>query len=191
MCGRYVIEEDASVDLSEIYAQIGERHPEAVLKRGEIFPTDTVPLLGTGGGRLTAFPGSWGLPSSHEGRVLINARAETVECKPMFAEHFLNRRCVVPTSGYFEWSAQKYKYRLNLPKHRTLYLAGCYGMVGGTPHFLILTTLPSASVARIHDRMPLILPSGALLPWVNDLSFAKRYLDTAMPDLCIRSAMGS
>ena len=33
----------------------------------------------------------------------FNARAETVESKPVFRDAFKRTRCLIPMSGYYEW----------------------------------------------------------------------------------------
>src|SRR5690242_10474494 len=50
----------------------------------------------------------WGLlfgpgKQGHE-QYSINARAESVESRPTFAEAFTHRRCAIPASGFYEWA---------------------------------------------------------------------------------------
>jgi putative SOS response-associated peptidase YedK len=40
------------------------------------------------------------------GNRLINARAETVRDKPAFRSALRHRCCLIPASGFHEWSAQ-------------------------------------------------------------------------------------
>jgi putative SOS response-associated peptidase YedK len=47
------------------------------------------------------------------------------------------------------------------------------------PAAAILTTTPRGVAARVHDRMPLILPANALTAWLDP---ASRYRDLLQPD---------
>ena len=55
----------------------------------------------------------WGyqLPST----LVINARAETALEKPLFRESVRSRRCLIPSTGFYEWDGQKRKYLFTLP----------------------------------------------------------------------------
>ena len=55
MCGRYVAENDTSIDMGALYRELRMSYPGINLKSGEIFPTETVPLLCQARG---AFPSS-------------------------------------------------------------------------------------------------------------------------------------
>ena len=76
MCGRFFLaDSDNSGELRSIIDQLNRRG--ATVKTGEIFPTDTVPVLANNRNRrVMPFPMQWGytLP---DGRLLINARSET------------------------------------------------------------------------------------------------------------------
>ena len=85
MCGRFFLaDSDNSGELRGIIDQLNRRG--ATVKTGEIFPTDTVPVLANNRNRrVVPFPMQWGytLP---DGRLLINARSETAGEKPLFQD---------------------------------------------------------------------------------------------------------
>lgn len=181
MCGRYITEEDESVDMKELYNVIRGSNPGIFLKSGEIFPTDTVPILCNR--EYTPTPGTWGFESFKNKGVLINARAESVTEKPTFAKCFLNNRCIVPTNGYYEWSRSKVKYRFNIPNSNMVYLAGIFRYSSDGIRFVILTTSANDSVYSIHHRMPLILNSNSAEAWMHSAKDASDCLHMQMPSL--------
>lgn len=191
MCGRYTIEEDDSVDLRVLYEELRISHPFATVKSGEIFPADTVPLLCFGGLNRPLCPavGVWGFPKATGGTsVIINARAETAADRPRFRECFSRRRCVVPTSGYFEWSSENVKHKFSFPDSPVTYLAGLWTLDPIGARFVVLTTNANPSVSSVHNRMPVILPPNALTDWVRNTDFAVDYLRKTMPPLFCRPA---
>ena len=173
MCGRYYIEIDDS-ELEEIVREAEKRVKEypgqiTLKTAGEIFPTDTVPVLTSPG---ICAPMKWGF-ISFKGSPVINARSETALEKPMFQKAMLERRCLIPASGYYEWrveegKSKKTKYRIHLPGE-CMYFAGCFRQEKGSalPHFVILTKQASESISVIHDRMPLILPTANAESWFS------------------------
>ncbi|MBQ9150895.1 MAG: SOS response-associated peptidase [Clostridia bacterium] len=190
MCGRYVAEEDQSIDLRALYRAVRISYPDVILKSGEIYPTDTVPLLA--GTRLTPTPASWGFPGFDGKGVIINARAETAAEKPAFRAAFRQGRCIIPATAYFEWNTAKEKHRFAPSDGGLLYLAGLCRMTPDGLRFVILTT-PSAPVydaAAIHPRMPVLLPPLSVDDWMRDSVFAARYLQApavgAVPLNCVK-----
>ena len=187
MCGRYVIEEDGSVDIRALYEELAVTAPSARLKRGEIFPTDTVPILCRTRDSARPYapaPAVWGIPSPTGKGIVINARAETASEKPLFSESLARRRCVIPTLGYYEWSRDKSKHRFSLPDAEVTYLCGLWRKdENGIPRFAVLTTAANDSVSAIHPRMPLLLPAHRMADWLHDPAFAVYHLRAAMPPL--------
>jgi putative SOS response-associated peptidase YedK len=45
----------------------------------------------------------WSKPLKELRMATFNARAETVETKPVFRDAFKRSRCLIPMSGYYEW----------------------------------------------------------------------------------------
>ena len=108
------------------------------------------------------------------GALLVNARAETLAERPAFAESAARRRCVVPTTGFFEWQTahgKKHAHFVHPHGEQLLLLAGLYEVVhdaeGARRTRFVVVTVPSTEpVSRIHDRMPLVIPPGLLDSWL-------------------------
>ena len=94
-----------------------------------------------------------------------------------------DRRCVVPTTGFYEWDKGTTNYQFNLPGRSELYLAGLWNTFQGEERFVILTTAPKDTMIRIHDRMPVLLRNEELLPWLHDTAIASERLTAEQPAL--------
>ena len=73
MCGRYSLAPDESKDIAQIAAEIQSRFGAVSIHTGEIFPTNTAPILLAEGQKMTPKPMAWGFPSFKGKRVIINA----------------------------------------------------------------------------------------------------------------------
>ena len=142
-------------------------------------------MLVSRGGKVVSELQTWGLPGPN-GRLIINARAETVTQKSLFRRSIAARRCVVPATAFYERDAARRAYTFSLPDS-PLWLAGIYDNVDGEDRFVILTTAPNASVSPIHDRMPLTLARSDIRPWLTDPEAALALL-AATPPLLERQA---
>ena len=125
----------------------------------------------------------WGFPGFDKGKLLINARAESVKDRPTFADSFAVRRCALPAAGFYEWDKKKEKVIFTLSDKPILYLAGIYRPYGAEIRFVVLTREANASMEPVHDRMPLILSGGEVASWVNDLTKADDILTKELPML--------
>jgi len=179
MCGRYTFFTDKELQgIDDIIEKISNDIQREKMKTGEIFPTDLVPVLLPEKGNTVPRLSIWGFPNFHNKGVIINARSETLHEKQMFRSALENGRCVIPSTGFYEWDKEKNKYRFNLPDSQMLYLAGLYRKFKGEGRFVILTTNANASMAETHDRMPLVLPQDAVDDWlfhpktVDDILYA-------------------
>jgi len=212
MCGRYLLEDEAYADILLILHNLNKAKKSAAsalaqnefasgeqisrklakdgLASGDIFPTSIAPI-GTSDGIVAV---KWGFPHWKNSGVIINARSETASIKKMFAKPLRERRCVVPSSGFYEWSRQvgksktKNKYFLHQPGESVLYMAAItdtFRDAQGTQYsaFVILTTAANDSVSPIHDRMPVILAPDELELWINDDNFTEQALHRTGPEL--------
>ena len=133
--------------------------------------------------KITPKPMTWGFPSFKGKGVIINARGETALDKPMFRRFLLERRCIVPTTGFYEWDNQKRKYHFRLPGQDRLYLAGLWNTFQGEERFVILTTAPNDTIIHVHDRMPVLLTDDEVTPWLYDAGMASAKLTALQPAL--------
>lgn len=182
MCGRYTLfTSEEYRDILTIIEDVGKRFPDQPVKTGEIYPTNRVPVLAGSGTELAAEPCVWGFPQVHRSGVLINARAETAIEKRTFKNSLLTDRCIVPSTGFYEWDRNKNKLWFNTPQGGALYLAGLRKIIDGQSRFVILTTAANPSIANVHNRMPVILPTGRMRQWIMDTDWALSYLQDEMP----------
>ncbi|MBP5608074.1 MAG: SOS response-associated peptidase family protein [Lachnospiraceae bacterium] len=177
MCGRYHIKNETYGELERILGRSAEYYDIS----GDIHPTEEGPVICKKNGLISLNRMIWGYPSARGGSPVINARAETIEDKPMFKHDIQYRRCVIPAAYFYEWDRYKQKATIDLPGHKICYLAGIYRQDGDAQYFTVITTKANESVSMIHDRMPLLIREEDILSWIGD-SFRELML-MKMPDL--------
>ena len=110
------------------------------------------------------------------GSKMINARGETLAEKPAFRAAYKRRRCLIPSTGFYEW--QKHSDKTKTPMHirlkseRLFAFAGLWEIwnspFGDTVYSCtIITTEPNDLLKPIHDRMPVILKSEDFDHWLT------------------------
>lgn len=176
MCGRYYTEvdrEEMQNIINAVNRALAGQEALSQMKTGEIFPTNIAPVyVNTPDGAAPTLM-QWGFPgfpkpgSSAKPPVIINARSESIFEKPSF-RRYLHQRCLVPANMYFEWATNtsaadkkkvKYAFRPQDGSFSLFWMAAIYRQAEGcgVPVFTILTMNASASVAPIHNRIPVIL----------------------------------
>lgn len=171
MCGRYSLEADIDILIERYKAMIGDTNFNG---RTEIFPTDTVPIIRQGDNREIVQL-KWGFMPSYAKRPLINARAETIDIKPTFKDSFINRRCIIPATSFFEWElidGKKIRRNISIREEQIFSIAGLYNTFYGKDGikfeaFTILTTSANDSMKHIHERMPVIIPKSLEEFWLD------------------------
>lgn len=99
-----------------------------------------------------------------------NARSDKLE-GGMWREAFLERRCVIPMTLFYEWGpgvgGRKQANEFRDPDDDLLWAAGIWEEhpeVG--PSYTMVTTAASPQMAPIHDRMPALLRPGEMDEWL-------------------------
>ncbi len=177
MCGRFTLRSSPQVlkDEFDLFTW-----PE-LAPRFNIAPTQQVPIvrMAVNGQDHEATLMRWGLiPSWADdikiGYWLINARADGVATKPSFRTAYKQRRCLVPTDGFYEWmkiGQAKQPYHIHLPTNRPFALAGLWEHwhheAEDIDSFTIITTDANDQVRSLHDRMPVILEKRNYGVWLD------------------------
>jgi putative SOS response-associated peptidase YedK len=180
MCGRFT----QHYSWTEVHGFLSFLGPPRNLRpRYNIAPTTTVDVIRRGPKGRELVPMRWGLipawwnkpakelPATH------NARAETVAEKPMYRGAFRERRCIIPASGFYEWTGEKKARQPHLftaaDGSPVLAFAGLWESWRdpATGEAVLSCTLivsgASAWMQRYHDRMPVLLPPAAFDAWLN------------------------
>ncbi|MGE5055127.1 MAG: SOS response-associated peptidase [Acidobacteriota bacterium] len=105
----------------------------------------------------------------------INARSETAAGKPAFSYLLKFRRCLIPADGFYEWKrsgASKQPYCFEISDGELFAFAGLWdGWQDNSGQWIktctILTTMPNAVTATVHDRMPVILDRESYDLWLD------------------------
>lgn len=175
MCGRYVFfTSEEYRELRDIIEEVARRHKSGygILDEQEIYPSDLAPVLHYGAEGRKADLMHWGIPMGESSRLIINARAETLFEKPLFARA---DRCLVPAAGFFEWEkppSGKKKYLIRPSDRSVLYMAGVYRRrplkTGERADcYAIVTTAADEQMRAIHHRMPVALSPAMARTWLD------------------------
>lgn len=178
MCGRFSLALEPE-DLQLAFPDF--TFPIEVIPRYNVAPSQPVLVVPNDGSGAADFF-KWGLIPSWAkdpsiGDRLINARAETLAEKPSFRSAFKYRRCLVLANGFFEWHSRpgtkiKVPYFIHFKDGEPFAFAGLWerwqSLDGSEIRTTtIITTEPNPLVARIHKRMPLILPRESYAQWLH------------------------
>jgi putative SOS response-associated peptidase YedK len=106
----------------------------------------------------------------------INARTETVDIAPSFREAYRARRCLIPTSGFYEWMKTpvgRQPYLIGFKDGRPFAFAGLWERWKDRESgekietFTIITGQPNKVAANIHSRMPVIIDPRDFDRWLT------------------------
>jgi putative SOS response-associated peptidase YedK len=178
MCGRFTLFVDPK-DLMEAFP--GFEVPADWTPRYNIAPAQPVAVIPNNGQNKLEFF-RWGLipPWAKDpsiGNRMINARSETLAEKPSFRTAFRRRRCLVLADGFYEWRkepgrATKTPMYIRLESGKPFGFAGLWESWRSPDDQTVLsctiiTTTPNELLAKIHNRMPVILAPEAYDLWLD------------------------
>ncbi|MGI9395632.1 MAG: SOS response-associated peptidase [Boseongicola sp.] len=193
MCGRFAITlpEDAMASLFE--ATPSNDLPG--IPNYNVCPTTQVHVVTADGAGRRLRPMRWGfLPHWYkkptDGPLLINARAETIAEKPAFRSACRDRRCLIPATGFYEWTkdadGNRLPWYIHSSSDNSLAFAGIWQVweKGDEPLVTcaIVTTGANKSMSAIHHRMPVVIGKNDWPLWLGEAGKGAATLMHAAPD---------
>ncbi len=192
MCGRFAL--TLPVDaMAQLFSAVPANNLPP-LPSYNICPTnDICTVIHTDQRRLIAM--RWGFmphwyKSPDDRPLLINARAETLAEKPAFRSAARERRCLIPASGFYEWTVgedgKRLPWYICRPDGEPLVFAGIWQKWEGDGKVLttcaIVTTNANKSLSKIHDRIPVVLDSEDWGLWLGEKGKGAALLMHAPPE---------
>ena len=175
MCGRITLTDPNQALAALFDAVSGNDLPPS--PRFNICPTNSVAVVTADHGTRRLRSMRWGLippwyKAPNDGPLIINARADTVAQKPAFREAIRQRRCILPVSGFYEWSAGPNGSRLPWYITRTdgqpMALGALFSPWGDLDSLATVTVAGGPNMAGIHDREPVILDPADWPLWLGE-----------------------
>ncbi len=193
MCGRFAITlpDDAMAALFE--AAPANDLPD--IPNYNVCPTVQVHTVTSDEGVRRLRPMRWGfLPHWYktptDGPLLINARSETIAQKPAFRSAARERRCLIPATGFYEWTkdadGNRLPWYIHPARQEILAFAGVWQVwsKGDEPVVTcaIVTTGANDAMSKIHHRMPVILKPEDWPLWLGEAGKGAATLMQAAPE---------
>ncbi len=197
MCGRFAITlpNDAMAQLFQ--AVPGNDLPD--IPNYNVCPTTQIHAVTSNEGQRRLVSMRWGLlphwyNSPTDGPLLINARAETIAKKPAFRSAVRKRRCLVPASGFYEWTkdedGKRLPWYISPAEGAELAFAGIWQNweKDGQPvsTCAIVTTDASKTMSDIHHRMPVIVAEADWPLWLGEAGHGAAPLMKPAPEDSLR-----
>ncbi len=171
MCGRYTLTKKQL----RFASRFSHEELQIFLKeRYNIAPTQTVPIIYIIAGKLISEEIRWGLQPVWSKAPIINAQCEGILKKPAFRQSVLQRRCLMPSDGFYEWQG-KTPFHFTFPDHEPFYFAGIIDSwtmpdKPPVPCCTIITTAANEVVSPFHKRMPFIVRPDEYDTWLDPVT---------------------
>jgi putative SOS response-associated peptidase YedK len=186
MCGRYTFQ-----PTEELYRRFNiANRLDGLVARYNIAPGQMVPVIIAQSPRRIMLM-RWGLiphwaKDEKTAYKMINARVETLAQRPAFRSLLAANRCLVPSSGFYEWKGDgrsKIPYYIHPTSNQFFAFAGLYD-VWTKPDgealytFTIITKNADDFMAQLHNRMPVIIEREIEDGWLDtEITSAREVLD--------------
>tara|TARA_B100000085_G_scaffold250590_1_gene247011 strand:- start:227 stop:880 length:654 start_codon:yes stop_codon:yes gene_type:complete len=111
----------------------------------------------------------WGFKVPKLSKLVINARSETINEKPLFKNLFQQNRCLIPANSWFEWNNENKPYLIKHKKNDIIAFAGLQRLEENKERsFVIITAEAGRNLKTIHKRTPLVINKENFLFWLGN-----------------------
>ena len=179
MCGRFTL----FAKEEELKVEFRLKEESTVLPSYNIAPSQSILIVSQDAETHDKHihPAHWGLIPSwtknpQEAPKPINARFETLKEKPYYNKAFQRQRCLIPTSGFYEWAPShgvKQPYFFYMKGYKPFALAGIYDYwpedeeSAEIVSAIIITTDANSLLKPYHSRMPVIIEPHNYDHWLD------------------------
>ncbi len=194
MCGRFGLTRPERLDLE----RFGIRELPPLVPRFNVAPGSDILVVREREGERVADLVRWGLVPSWAkdpsiGNRMANARSDSAFEKPAFRNAMKTRRALIPADVFYEWQvvpgqSRKQPHAIRLRSGEPFAMAGLWEYwrakgedEEGIVSTAILTTDANALMARIHDRMPVIIAASQYDAWLDPRTPAPALRDLMQP----------
>lgn len=197
MCGRFAVTHPSD-EMAQLFGAAPANDLPDVPDYN-VCPTTQVHVVTSDAGHRHLGAMRWGfLPKWYQtetaGPLLINARAETLAEKPTFRDACRTRRCLIPVSGFYEWTKDtdgtRLPWYMSPAQSGPLVFAGIWQRwdMGEGPRntCAIVTCAANDTIAPIHHRMPVILGPEDWPLWLGEVGHGAATLMRAAPEDALR-----
>jgi putative SOS response-associated peptidase YedK len=124
----------------------------------------------------------WGIKFSDKSPLIFNSRIETIREKSFWLRLFNKNRALVPMDRFYEWKRisknEKIPHEIYIKNSDIFFVPALYFKIKDQVCTSLITTVPNTFMAKIHNRMPVIL----------NAKQAKKYLTQSVEEnfeLCV------
>ncbi len=120
MCGRFSLSSNLDELKNEFSVDLSGNFPA----RYNISPGQSSVVVALFDGKFNLQILDWGFNILNTGKLIVNARSETVHQKVTFSELLRFQRCLIPANNWFEWKSSKNPFLIKSKNSKLISLQG-------------------------------------------------------------------
>ena len=147
MCGRFSLSSNLEELQNEFSNEISGNFPA----KYNISPGQSPVVISLKKNNFYLSKIHWGFKVPKLGKLVINARSETIIERPLFKNLLLQNRCLIPANRWFEWNNENKPYLIKHKKNDIIAFAGLQRLEENKESsFVIITVEAGRNLKTIH-----------------------------------------